>query len=102
VSHSAENDAPIRVGFRYRDGEVLSPEREAKSEDAEIPEAVLDLGDGEWLTLSELRDQHAEELDAVLDWPDDEATPIPPEVFPIVDELDGSTTMSATSPEESP
>lgn len=45
----------VRVGFRYRDGEVLSPEREAQSEDVEIPVAVIDLGDGEWLTLAELR-----------------------------------------------
>ena len=56
---SVENDAPVRVGFRYQDGEVLSPEREAVSHDEELPEVVLDLGDGEWLTLAELRDTHA-------------------------------------------
>lgn len=55
LDHSAENDAPVRVGFRYQDGEVLSPEREAVSHDEELPEVVLDLGDGEWLTLPELR-----------------------------------------------
>lgn len=59
LPHTAENDAPVRVGFRYQDGEVLSPEREAKSEDEELPVAVIDLGDGEWLTLAELRDTHA-------------------------------------------
>lgn len=48
-------DAPVRVGFRYQDGEVLSPEREARSRDDELPEVVLDLGDGEWLTLAETR-----------------------------------------------
>lgn len=58
----------VRVGFRYRDGEILSPEREALSEDVEVPVVVLDLGDGEWLTLPELRDLHAERLD-------DEPTP---------------------------
>lgn len=50
-----ESPEDVRVGFRYRDGEVLSPEREALSEDVELPEAVIDLGDGEWLTLAELR-----------------------------------------------
>lgn len=62
---SAEKDV-IRVGFRYQDGEVLSPEREAQSEDVEIPVVVIDLGDGEWLTLAELRGQHAERLEADL------------------------------------
>lgn len=58
--------AQIRVGFRYRDGEVLSPEVEAQSEDVEVPEAVIDLGDGQWLTLAELRDLHAEQLESDL------------------------------------
>lgn len=53
----------VRVGFRYQDGEILSPEREARSEDIELPVAVIDLGDGEWLTLGELRDLHAERLE---------------------------------------
>ena len=57
----------VRVGFRYRDGEVLSPEREAQSEDDEVPEAVLDLGDGEWLTLGDLRAMHAERLEQALE-----------------------------------
>lgn len=61
--HTAENDVIVRVGFRYQDGEVLSPEREAQSEDIEIPTVVLDLGDGEWLTLPELRDLHNERLE---------------------------------------
>lgn len=56
--------APVRVGFRYQDGEVLTPEREARSEDVELPIVVLDLGDGEWLTLPELREVHAERLEA--------------------------------------
>lgn len=64
--YSVEKDAPVRVGFRYRDGEILSPEREAKSEDEELPVAVIDLGDGEWLTLAELRDMHAERLEQAL------------------------------------
>ncbi|MDN4174704.1 hypothetical protein QWY28_17215 [Nocardioides sp. SOB77] len=52
---ATEYDAKVRVGFRYRDGEVLTPEREALSRDEELPEVVLDLGDGEWQTLAELR-----------------------------------------------
>lgn len=64
MTHNAENDAPVRVGFRYQDGEVLSPEREAVSHDEELPEVVLDLGDGEWLTLAELRDLHFERFNA--------------------------------------
>ena len=72
--HTAETDTPVRVGFRYKDGEVLSPELEAKSEDEELPVAVIDLGDGEWLTLSELRDLHSERLEATLDaWEDDDS-----------------------------
>ncbi len=55
VPHTAEKDAPVRVGFRYQDGEVLNPEREALSRSDELPEVVLDLGDGEWLTLAEVR-----------------------------------------------
>lgn len=55
MTQSAENDAAVRVGFRYQDGEVLSPEREAVSHDAELPVVVIDRGDGEWLTLAELR-----------------------------------------------
>lgn len=62
-AESGRERQQVRVGFRYRDGEVLSPEREALSEDVEIPEAVIDLGDGEWLTLAELRDMHAERLE---------------------------------------
>lgn len=61
---SQTEKGPIRVGFRYQDGEVLTPEREAMSEDVELPDAVIDLGDGEWLTLPELRDLHGERLDA--------------------------------------
>jgi hypothetical protein len=61
------DDLVARAGFRYQDGEVLSPEREALSEDVEVPEAVIDLGDGEWLTLSELRDMHAERLEQALE-----------------------------------
>jgi hypothetical protein len=53
--HTTEKDAPVRVGFRYQDGEVLSPEHEALSRDEELSVVVLDLGDGEWLTLEELR-----------------------------------------------
>jgi hypothetical protein len=67
TEQSLETDV-IRVGFRYRDGEVLSPEREALSEDVELPVAVIDLGDGEWLTLAELRDMHGERLEQVC-WP---------------------------------
>lgn len=63
MTPNAEKDAAVRVGFRYRDGEVLSPEREARSEDEELPVAVIDLGDGEWLSLAELRDMHAERLE---------------------------------------
>lgn len=64
-AQSAEKGA-VRVGFRYRDGEVLPPEREALSEDVEVPVVVIDLGDGEWLTLAELRDLHAERLESNL------------------------------------
>lgn len=65
----AEKGDTVRVGFRYRDGEVLSPEREAVSDDEELPQVVLDLGDGEWLTLAEVRDRR------FLDWDgDDEDT----------------------------
>lgn len=63
---TAAHHEGVRVGFRYRDGEILSLEREAMSEDIEVPVAVIDTGDGEWLTLSELRDQHMERLDAAL------------------------------------
>ena len=50
---AARREAPI-VGFRYQDGEVLSPEREVLSRDDELPEVVIDIGDGEWMTLAEL------------------------------------------------
>lgn len=60
--------APVRVGFRYQDGEVLSPEREALGKDIEIPVAVIDIGDGEWLTLAELRGAHSERLEHEHEW----------------------------------
>lgn len=66
----------VRVGFRYRDGEVLTSEREVLSEDDEIPVAVIDLGDGEWLSLGDLRDQHAERLEADLAAWDDESAEV--------------------------
>jgi hypothetical protein len=78
VGRTAENDAAVRVGFRYQDGEILNPEREAKSEDDEIPEAVIDLGDGEWLTLSELRDLHYQRLEESLESWEGESSVIPP------------------------
>lgn len=57
----------VRVGFRYQDGEVLSPEREALSLDEETPEAVIDLGDGAgWLTLPDLADLLAQAWDEGL------------------------------------
>lgn len=71
--------ARLRVGFRYQDGEVLSPAREVLSEDDEIPIAVIDLGDGEWLTLDDLRAMHAERLEAALDsWGDEQISPPAP------------------------
>ena len=72
-----ENDAgTVRVGFRYRDGEVLAPEQEVKSQDDEIPAVVFDLGDGEWITLPELRRMHDEQLERDLaSWED---APLPP------------------------
>ena len=63
---STEKDQ-IRVGFRYRDGQVLPPEIEALSEDDEIPVAVIALGAGEWLTRAELRALHHARLEAALD-----------------------------------
>ena len=60
TTHNGEQEPTVRVGFRYQDGEVLSPEREARSEDEELPVTVLDLGDGEWRTLAEIRDLHGE------------------------------------------
>lgn len=61
-----EEGGTVRVGFRYQDGEVLTPEREALSEEIELPVTVIDLGDGEWLTLADLRDLHAERLERDL------------------------------------
>lgn len=66
MAESTAETGAVRVGFRYRDGEILTPEREALSEDVELPVAVIDLGDGEWLTLAELRDLHAERLESNL------------------------------------
>lgn len=60
TDNQTAESAEVRVGFRYQDGEVLTPAREALSEDDEIPTVVIDLGDGEWLTLAELRDLHSE------------------------------------------
>ena len=67
MSEHTTEIAEVRVGFRYQDGEVLTPAREALSEDDEIPVAVIDLGDGEWLTLADLRAMHHERLEAALD-----------------------------------
>lgn len=55
MTPAAEVTPEVRVGFRYQDGEVLSPDREALSRDEELPVVVLDLGDGEWRTLPDLR-----------------------------------------------
>lgn len=69
IAHTqATENAQVRVGFRYQDGEVLSPERESLSEDVELPVAVIDRGDGEWLTLGELRDLHGERVESSPAW----------------------------------
>ena len=73
-----ENPRAVRVAFRYQDGEILSPEREALSEDVELPLAVIDLGDGAWLSLVELRDLHAARLEADI-FADDPTTPAVPD-----------------------
>ena len=54
-------EARVEVGFRYQDGEVLTPTREAMSDDDEIPEVALRRRPGdEWMTLPEWRDARAE------------------------------------------